>query len=157
MGCHGVRGVPVNPAFPVISGEQEGYLYLELRDYKLGNRANATMRAVAATLQRQDMLDLAAWFAAQPWPDLRQPRPPADIAHRAETAANSAVCSSCHLEGYVGNSAVPRLAGQEVAYLRDTMVAFRDGKRANNPWMVALLKTYNDADIDALARYLAGM
>ena len=36
------------------------------------------------------------------------------------------------------------------------MAAFRDGERSNNPWMAALLKTYSDADIDALAKYLAG-
>ena len=36
------------------------------------------------------------------------------------------------------------------------MAQFRDGERKNNPWMVALLKTYTDADITAMASYLAG-
>ena len=36
------------------------------------------------------------------------------------------------------------------------MTQFRDGKRKNNPWMAALLKSYSDADIAAMAAYLAG-
>ena len=35
------------------------------------------------------------------------------------------------------------------------MDAFRDGARANNPWMTALLKTYSDQDIAAMAAFLA--
>jgi cytochrome c553 len=37
------------------------------------------------------------------------------------------------------------------------MQDFRSGARANNPWMTDLLKTYGDADIQALADYLAGL
>ncbi len=156
-GCHGAKGVPVNKAFPVIAGQKEGYLYVQLRDYKLGNRKNAMMQAVAAKLEKQDMRDLAAYFAAQAWPNLREPGPSPEEKQRAESAASAAVCTSCHLEGYVGDSAVPRMAGQGSDYLRATMAAFRSGGRANNPWMVALLKTYGDQDIDALAKYLAGL
>ena len=57
----------------------------------------------------------------------------------------------------LGNSTLPRLAGQNIEYLRKTMADFRSGARANNPWMKALLETYSDEDIDALARYLAGL
>ena len=156
-GCHGTKGTPVNKTIPVIAGQKEGYLYLQLRDYKLGNRKNAVMQAVAATLEKQDMKDLAAYFAGRDWPNLKQPRPPAEVAHRAELAADAAVCTSCHLDGYVGDSAVPRMAGQGTDYLRTTMQNFRGGQRANNPWMTALLKTYKDEDIDALAQYLAGL
>ncbi|HEX8374022.1 MAG TPA: hypothetical protein VF606_02470, partial [Geminicoccaceae bacterium] len=35
-GCHGEAGVPTEPNIPVIWGQHEGYLYLQLRDYKLG-------------------------------------------------------------------------------------------------------------------------
>jgi cytochrome c553 len=66
------------------------------------------------------------------------------------------VCRSCHLANWQGDSVTPRLAGQEEQYLRETMTRFRNGERTNNPWMVALLKTFSDSDIDALAKYLAG-
>jgi cytochrome c553 len=37
------------------------------------------------------------------------------------------------------------------------MADFRSGARANNNWMVALLKSYTDSDIQALSKYLAGL
>jgi cytochrome c553 len=155
-GCHGENGVPVDKSIPVIWGQNEGYLYLELRDYKLGNRKNEIMGQVAGGLEKQDMKDLAAYFTAKPWPNLQQPRAAADLAHRAEVIDGSAACKGCHLAQWQGDSVTPHLAGQEQQYLRDTMAAFRSGERANNPWMTALLKTFSDSDIDALAAYLAG-
>src|SRR6266566_1290778 len=38
--CHGENGIPQDKATPVIAGQHQGYLYLQLRDYKLGTRAN---------------------------------------------------------------------------------------------------------------------
>lgn len=153
--CHGAQGVPVNANIPIIWGENEGYLYLELRDLKLGNRKSAVMSPIAASLAKSDLMALAAYFSAKKWPDLNQPAPPADEAKLAEKAINAAVCQSCHLDHWQGNSTTPRIGGQEDVYLQATMTAFRDGTRANNPWMTALLKTYSDKDIDALAAYLA--
>ena len=154
--CHGEQGVPTAANIPVIWGQNEGYLYLELRDFKLGNRRNAVMGAVAATLEKDDMRALAAYFAARTWPALNQPAAPEAVARQAEAVDNSAGCKGCHLANWQGDSTTPRLAGQQHDYLRATMAAFRDGARTNNPWMAALLKTYADADIDALAAYLAG-
>ena len=154
--CHGDAGVPVDKSIPVIWGQNEGYIYLQLRDYKLGNRKNASMTAIAAGLEKTDMKELAAYFAAKPWTALGQPAAPEDVAHHAETIDNSAGCKGCHLADWQGDSTTPRLAGQGLQYLRETMAQFRDGGRTNNPWMVALLKTYTDSDIEALAKYLAG-
>lgn len=155
--CHGDKGVPGDASFPVISGQQEGYLYLELRDYKLGNRKNEVMQQIAGGLERDDMKALAAYFAGQPWPNLQQSRASDQIAHRAEVINGSAACEGCHGQGYRGDSSIPRIAGQETDYLRATMLAFKTGERANNPWMSALMKTYSDDDIDALAKYLGGL
>jgi cytochrome c553 len=154
--CHGKDGTPVNPSIPVIWGQNEGYLYLEMRDYKLGNRKNPVMAAIAARLEKQDMKDLAAYFAAKPWPRLGQPSAAPEVAHRALVIDGSAACKGCHLGDWQGASVTPHIAGQTLPYLRETMSKFRDGERGNNPWMTALLKTFSDADIDVLAKYLAG-
>jgi hypothetical protein len=37
------------------------------------------------------------------------------------------------------------------------MLDFRSGARANNSWMKDLLQTYSPADIQEMARVLAGM
>lgn len=154
--CHGMNGVPVNKSIPVIWGQNDGYLYLQLRDYKSGARQNITMSAIAAGLDKPAMKELAAYFAAKPWPNLQQPRAASDVAHHAQTINELAGCQGCHLDAWQGDTVTPRLAGQTLPYLREVMAKFRNGERANNPWMVALLKTYSDDDIDALAKYIAG-
>ena len=72
--CHGEDGVPADKSIPVIWGQNEGYIYLQLRDYKLGNRKNETMAQIAGGLEKPDMQQLAAYFAAKQWPDLGQSR-----------------------------------------------------------------------------------
>ena len=155
--CHGAAGVPIDKKLPVISGQQADFLYLDLRDFKVGARKNELMSPIAAGLSHEDMLALAEYFAKKPWPNLDQPRAPDAIAHRAEVGASSGQCTQCHLGGYLGASTTPRIADQNEEYLLKTMQDFRSGARANNPWMTDLLKTYKDEDIQAFAEYLSGM
>ena len=156
-GCHGENGVPQLPGAPVIWGQQQGYLYLELRDYKSGARQNDVMSPIAQSLERDDMAALALYFSQKPWPDLQQPRAPADVAARALKAANSIVCTSCHQSNYQGDSTQPRLAGQRKDYLQQTMLDFRSKKRGNNPGMTDLMLAISEQDIADCAAYLAGL
>ena len=50
---------------------------------------------------------------------------------------------------------MPRLAGQQEAYLARTMHEYKTKVRNNDPTMGSLMRTIDDADIDALANYLA--
>ena len=68
--CHGEKGVPIDKVTPNIWGQKEGYLYLQLRDFKAGARKNEIMSAIVADLTKEDMQALAAYFTALPWPDL---------------------------------------------------------------------------------------
>lgn len=156
-GCHGQNGVPISADIPVIWGQHAGYLFLELRDFKSGARASPVMQPLVADLSRDDMLALAMYFEAKTWPNLAQPSAPAQEAARAAGDVASGQCTQCHLGGFLGDSTNPRLAGQEVTYLQTTMKAFHDGTRANNPWMNALLKTYPEDELAALAHYLGGL
>jgi cytochrome c553 len=154
--CHGQDGIPQMKTTPVIWGQQLGYLYVELRDYKSGARKNDQMSAIVATLAPDDLLALAQYFSQKPWPNLQQPAAPPAVAARASQVDKSVVCSSCHQEGYLGSGTQPRLAGQQEQYLAQTMADFRDGNRANNPGMSDLMKAVAPDDITALAEYLAG-
>jgi cytochrome c553 len=155
--CHGESGAPQQKTTPVIWGQQLGYLYLQLRDYKSGARKNDQMSAVAASLERDDMMALAQYFSQKPWPDLAQPRASQAAAAQALSATSAVVCTSCHQESYKGEGTQPGLAGQEKDYLAQTMLDFRDGKRGNNPGMSDLMKSISESDIAAIAEYLAGM
>src|SRR5215467_13238447 len=72
--CHGENGIPPDKSWPVIWGQHQGYLYLQLRDFKSGARKSDVMGPVAQTLERDDMLAIALYFSQKPWPNLSQPR-----------------------------------------------------------------------------------
>jgi cytochrome c553 len=155
-GCHGDNGIPQQANMPVIWGQQQGYLYLQLRDFKSGARKDDIMGPIAQSLERDDMMALALYFSQKAWPDLQQPRAPHDVAVRAQQAINSVVCTSCHQANFLGDSTQPRLAGQRKDYLQKSMLDFRNRSRANNPGMSDLMLAISEDDIAACAAYLAG-
>jgi cytochrome c553 len=64
--CHSADGSkPVAPDQPILAGQHYDYLVRALSDYKAGRRNNAIMKGFAEPLSRQDIRDLAAWFASQ--------------------------------------------------------------------------------------------
>ena len=156
-GCHGADGKPVDKTFPVIWGQQAGYLYFQLRDFKRGDRKNDIMQPIAAMLERQDMLDIADYFSKKPWPDLGQPRAPKEVSDRALSANHSVGCTGCHLDHFQGDGTVPRLAGMSREYLTKTMTDFRTRARGNNPGMSDLMIATSPEDLAALAEYLGGL
>src|SRR5579872_5037824 len=155
--CHGEKGVPQDKSIPIIWGQNEGYIYIELRDIKKGARKNDQMAPVVENMAREDMLALAAYFAAKPWTNLQQPRASAEDAKRFDQIAVAGTCPACHQAGYVGAGTQPRLAGQSIDYLTKTLIEFHTGVRANNDWMKDLMKTYSEDDIRLMARVLGGM
>jgi cytochrome c553 len=155
--CHGENGIPQEKTTPVIWGQYQGYLYLELRDYKSGARKNDIMSPLAETLARDDMMALALYFSQKRWPDLQQPAAPADVAARAIRANGSVGCTGCHQGQYQGEGTQPRVAGQYREYLQQTMLDFRTRARGNNPGMTDLMLATSEADIAALAQYMAGL
>lgn len=155
--CHGEKGIPITKEIPVIWGQNEGYLFIQLRDFKSGARKNDLMSPVAATLEKDDLLALAAYFSKLKWPDLAQPSAPTAVADKATATAASVGCPGCHLAYFQGDGTTARLAGQQHDYLLKTMMDFRDKKRGNNPGMSDLMAATSPEDIAALAQYLAGL
>jgi cytochrome c553 len=155
--CHGEAGIPQEKTTPVIWGQNEGYLYLNLRDFNKGSRKNEQMSTIAADLSKDDMKALAAYFSKLAWPKLQQPSAAKDVSTKALTAIGSIGCPSCHLDQFQGDGTTARLAGQQSEYLKQTMLAFRDGSRGNNPGMSDLMKAISPDDIGAISQYVAGL
>lgn len=64
--CHGEDGnTPTTPQYPILAGQYETYLEYALQEYKNGGRQNAIMAGFASQLSKQDIRDLAAYFAGQ--------------------------------------------------------------------------------------------
>jgi cytochrome c553 len=156
-GCHGENGKPADKTIPNIWGQQTGYLYIQLRDFKRGDRKSEIMQPIASAFERDDMLAIAEYFSKKPWPDFGQPRASKDVSQRALTANGSIGCTGCHLDHFQGDSTVPRLAGQGRDYLAKTMADFRTRARGNNPGMSDLMIATSPDDLTALAEYLAGL
>jgi cytochrome c553 len=156
-GCHGEDGKPIDKIIPTIWGQKQGYLYIQLRDFKRGDRKNEIMQPIASTFERDDMLAIAEYFSQKPWPDLGQPRAPKDVAEKAINASRSVGCPACHLDRFQGDGTVPRLAGMGRDYLAKTIADFRTRARANNPGMSDLMLATSPDDLAALVDYLAGL
>src|ERR1700732_4775619 len=156
-GCHGQDGKPIDKTIPIIWGQQLGYTYIQLRDFKRGDRKNEIMQPIAASLEKDDMLAIAEYFSKKKWPDLGQPRSPKEISERALRANSSVGCTGCHLDQFQGDGTVPRLAGMSREYLTKTMDDFRSRARGNNPGMSDLMLATVPEDLAALAEYLSGL
>jgi len=156
-GCHGKDGRPSDKSIPVIWGQQAGYIYIQLRDFKRGDRKNEIMQPTVSSFEKDEMLAIGEYFAQKPWPDLGQPRAPKQVAQQALSAEHSVGCTGCHLAQFQGSGTTPRLAGQSREYLAKTIADFRTRARGNNPGMTDLMLATPVDDLAALAQYLAGL
>src|SRR5215211_2640418 len=156
--CHGAQGVPNDKSTPVIWGQQQGYIEGILTLSKKGGCATSEqMDASVRDLDRFDIVAISAHYARKEWPDLQQPPAPTEVARRAEQLISKGQCteSGCHV-GFVGEFGRPRVAGQFSEYMKAALTAFRD-KTRKHEFMERAVEGMSDADIQALATYLAGL
>ncbi len=67
--CHGKDGkTPIDPTYPKLAGQYADYLQVALIAYQRGDRKNPIMGGIAKPLSRQDIENLAAYFASLPGP-----------------------------------------------------------------------------------------
>ena len=155
--CHGADGNAVAGEFPNLAGQTWRYIYTQLRDFKEGRRSNPVMAPLVAALSREDMVDIANYYAAQ------KPRPAnfavdESKAQRGKAKAEETLCSMCHLGGLLGQNEIPRLAGQNYAYVVAQLKAFKERTRTNDAGtMTSVARTLSDADIENLGHYVAGL
>jgi cytochrome c553 len=156
--CHGESGIPVGQAgpAPVIWGQNPGYLFLQLRDFKSGARKSEQMAPIVENFEAGELMQLAWHFAKKNWPNLQQLRPPPAVVAVAERVNVAVSCAACHQRDFSGDNNQPRLAGQSRAYLEKTMLDFRSSARGNNAGMHDLMLGVTEDEIGALAAYLAG-
>ncbi len=155
QGCHGADGVPVSADIPILAGQEYYYLYVQLKDYKAGLRANPIMSGMVQNLSKDDMKALAQHFSEKPWPRVADELDDSKAA-MGKSALAAGQCSQCH-STYQGDSRVPRLAGQHVAYLLQTMQDFKHKVRKNSPAKGSLMGSFSEEDLKAMAHYLAGL
>lgn len=62
--CHGSNGMSVAANIPNLAGQHYAYLLHQLKAFKAGTIKNALMNQMAHPLSKQQMQDLAAYFAS---------------------------------------------------------------------------------------------
>ena len=96
------------------------------------------MSPIAKQLAREDLRQIAAYFATKSWPAqtavAATPSPPKGIAQ----------CQPCHQPNFEGG-----LLGE--------MRSFAGDARTNNEDMPKFMRALTDSEIDAMARYLSAL
>ena len=155
--CHGADGNSIAPTFPSLAGQTWRYLYIQLKDYKEGRRSNPIMSPMAMPLTRQEMIDIANFYAAQPL------KPSAFKADEAKVKLGKAkadenLCVMCHLGGFAGQNEIPRVAGQQYDYIVQQMRDFKARTRTNDAGnMTSVAQSLSETDIENLAHYLTSL
>jgi len=163
--CHGPDGNSVAPNFPKLAGQHPDYTVKQLKEFKSGDRTDATMNGMAMALSEQDMADIAAFYASQKaavGTAAEDKVALGEAIYRAGNAASGvAACAACH--GPTGNgnpmAKFPSLNGQHADYTTVQLKNFRTGTRANDAgsMMRGVAKGMSDAEIEAVAQYIQGL
>ena len=174
VACHGADGNSITPEWPKLAGQHPGYTLKQLLEFQAGAkdpetdkgvRINASMSGMVAALNKQDMEDLAAYFAAQTITSgTADPELVAlgeQIYRGGDMETGISACMACHGPTGAGNPAAnfPTLAGQHATYTEIQMKAFRSQERANDPsqMMRDIAAKMSDAQIKAVASYIQGL
>lgn len=155
VACHGPQGNSQNPQIPSLAGQPRIFVENQLVLIREGLRDIPTMKGVLDGLSDPDLIALAQYFAAQ------KPAPmPAGVDaaryQRGKELAAQSLCGSCHLPTYQGREQVPRLAGQQEAFLREVMLEYRDKPGpGRDTVMTNALRGFTDDQLDDMAHFLA--
>jgi len=167
--CHAADGNSTIAVNPKLAGQHADYLYKQLVEFsakpggKTGIRENAVMSGFASSLSDEDKRNVAAYFAMQKAkPGAARIKETLDLGQRLYRTGVAEkglpACAGCHGPTGAGiPSQYPRLSGQHAEYAEAQLKAFRDGTRHNNEPMQQIAGRLSDAEIKALADYVAGL
>jgi cytochrome c553 len=161
--CHGADGNSAITLNPNLAGQYPEYITKQLKNFKSGERKNAVMGGIVATLSAEDMVDLGIYFGSQTAKnDKARSNGVGSGGEKIYRGgiANTGVpaCAACHGPAGAGVPIrFPRLAGQHADYTLAQMKAFRTGERANAPMMRTIATKMTDQDMAAVSDYIQGL
>jgi len=164
--CHGEDGNSISAFAPNLAGQHAEYIVKQVHNFQAGQRENPTMDMMAPTIDDSALIDVAAFFASN--------EPVAGEGAAFNAAAKELftngdadrgipACAGCHGadgKGMVAGGVVyPLIGKQRWSYLRSQLRDWKLGERANSPdgIMNKIAGALTDAEIEPLARYIAGL
>jgi len=167
IGCHGIKGYqasfPEIHKVPMISGQSGKYIVAALNAYKKGERKHPTMRGIATSLSEQDIADVAAYYEQHGKDGNTTPEQPAAAPAEVATLLTKGACASCHGANFNKpiDASYPKLAGQHADFLYVALKSYKtDGNPQvgrGNPIMGGQVKQFSNAELRAMANYLASL
>ncbi len=164
QGCHGEAGVSIEGMAPKLAGQYAKYIEKQVHDFQSGVRIHEIMSAVAQTVNDDDLVDIAAYFASQT--KMKGDEHKNELGEKlflhGDMSRMMVACVNCHgVDGKgksPGNPVFPVIGGQHKDYLRGQLLNFRDGDRGNSPGgvMNIIAQKLTDQELDALADYVSG-
>ena len=163
-GCHGQDGRAADvSAYPDLAGQSAAAIYKQLHDFKSGSRKSAVMAPLVKALTDEQMVAVAAHFAAFPPRSLPAAQLPAaaagieELVARGDPARRIPACNACHGDQSGGPTEAPRLSRQSREYLAAQLHAFKAGERRNDIYsrMRSAAIPLTDKEIEGLALFYA--
>jgi sulfide dehydrogenase cytochrome subunit len=164
--CHGKNGASTEKDVPTIASYSEEYLTDSLKKFQLKERpcVETTIRSgskkgsktdmckITSGLSDSDITQIGEFFVAQTF--VRTPQVfDAELAKKGRTVQKTK-CDTCHSEGgSVPSDHAGILAGQKMAYLRQQIKFFKEGKRPMSKKMKPKLESLDDGEIEAVIYY----
>lgn len=170
--CHYIQGRSAGPEFPNIAGQYDAYLKKALLQFKEHKRESDAMELITSLHKEQELVILADYYAHQKRDETPAiPSPDKSLKARGqqiytEDRIYGIACADCHgadAMGYLRTSprtsairAIPRLVGQQPAYLKKVLQKYSGGGMTQGMCTMRKAgKTLSQDDIQALVEYLA--
>jgi cytochrome c553 len=163
LSCHGANGNSSIAVNPKLSSQIEAYTHKQLVDFTTPQRVNPVMTTYAKMLTDEEKRNVAAYLAVQKTKQgAAKNKDTIELGRKIYRGGIAdkgvAACASCHGAAGAGIPVqYPRLAGQQQDYTVAQLVNFRTGARTNSPQMTALAQRLSDAEMKAVADYIAGL
>jgi cytochrome c553 len=154
-GCHGTDGNSTIAGTPSLAGQPRVFLENYLVLTREGVRGTKLMQDLLKGVKDPEIVAMATHFSKLT-PKAGKGALDKALFERGKALAAKNRCGSCHQKDYRGREQMPRLSGQREDFLAEAMLAYQQNRRSGGDTvMAAALYGIADADIKALAHYLA--
>ena len=164
QGCHGEDGNSLATPIPKLAGQDAAYIAKQVHNFQTGMRKHRIMSDLATTVNDDDLIDIAAYFASRK--KMKGNGSDNELGKKlflhGDISRTMVACINCHGvngKGLTPNTSMfPVIGGQQKDYIRRQLVNFRKGDRTNSPngIMNRITQKLTDAELEALAEYVSG-
>ena len=151
--CHGAGGNSVLPDVPNLASQNAVYLLEQMNKFVHGQRKSSDfMTGMIKAFTPEERINIALFLSQQP-----VTLKPAGSSAQGVAGKQIYVrlCANCHGANGSGTQKIPRLAGQQVQYVEESLKRYRSGSGERiDVKMAAYTRNLKDADIRNLAAYL---